>query len=105
MEDNEEDEDDDNYPMFPEYGDTAMGEAEDEETLDEPADDLRRAIVDAQRECKSENEKLKLERMLEDHKKGCTQIVKKATKNLVAHWNCCNGRQRMVYLKRDLRIY
>src|SRR5664279_2454257 len=69
MEDNEEEEDDDNYPMFPEYGDTATGEAEDEEASDEPADDLRRAIVDAQRECESDKEKLKLERMLEDHKK------------------------------------
>jgi hypothetical protein len=27
MEDNEEEEDDDNYPEFPEYGDTFMGEA------------------------------------------------------------------------------
>ena len=33
MEDNEE-EDDDNYPMFPEYGDTATGEAEDGEASD-----------------------------------------------------------------------
>ena len=32
-------------------------------------DDVRRAIVDAQREAESANEKLKLERMLEDHKK------------------------------------
>ena len=35
-----------------------------------PADDLRRVIVDAQRECESEREKLKFDRMLEDHKKG-----------------------------------
>ena len=35
-----------------------------------PADDLRRVIVDAQRECESEKEKLKFDRMLEDHKKG-----------------------------------
>ena len=35
-------------------------------------DDLRQAIVDAQREAESANEKLKLERMLEDHKKKNT---------------------------------
>jgi hypothetical protein len=54
MEDNEEEDDD----MYPEYGDTAMGEAEDEETgeakdeeaLDEPVVDLRRAIIDAHKE-------------------------------------------------------
>jgi hypothetical protein len=70
MEDNEEEEDDDNYPMFPEYGDTAMGEAEDQEAPDVPDDDLRWVVVDAQRGCESEREKLKFDRMLEDHKKG-----------------------------------
>ena len=71
MEDNEEEEDDDNYPMFPEHGGTTMGEdkAEEEAIVDEPDDDLRRAILDAQINCGSENERLKLERMLEDHKK------------------------------------
>jgi hypothetical protein len=71
MEDNEEEEDDDNYhPMYSEHGDTAMGEAEDQEAPDDvPADDLRQFIVDAQRECESEKEKLKFDHMLEDHKK------------------------------------
>jgi hypothetical protein len=72
MEDNEEEEDDD---MYPEYNDTAMGEAEDEgtgeaedeEASDEPADDLRWAIIDAHREAKSVNEKRKLKGILEDH--------------------------------------
>src|SRR3990170_2219221 len=69
MEDNEEEEDDDNYP--PEYGDTATGEVEDQEEPDDvPDDDLRRVIVDAKRQCKSERENLKFDRMLEDHKKG-----------------------------------
>jgi hypothetical protein len=27
-----------------------------------------------------------------------------ARKSWVAPWNCCNGRQRMVYLTRDLKI-
>ena len=69
MEDNEEEEDDDSYPGFPEYDGTTMGEEAEEEASDEPADDLGRAIVDAQRNYESENERLKLERMLEDHKK------------------------------------
>ena len=43
--------------MFPEYGGNARGEAEDEEAPDEPVldDDLRRAIVDAQKEAESAN--------------------------------------------------
>jgi hypothetical protein len=64
---------------FAEYGafdDTAMGEVKKEVAVeeevaaeDEPADDLGQAIHDAQRECKSEKEKIKFEHMLEDHKK------------------------------------
>jgi hypothetical protein len=46
MEYNEEEEDDDNYPEFPEYGGTAMGEDKDE-APDEPTDDLGQVIVDA----------------------------------------------------------
>jgi hypothetical protein len=65
MEDSEEEEDDD---MYPEYGDAAIGEAEDEgigeakdeEASHEPADDLRRAIIDAHIEAESVNEKRKL---------------------------------------------
>jgi len=74
MEDNEEEEDDDNYPMFPEeYGDTIMEDVEEEggehRASDEPADGLGGVISDAKRECDTEKEKLKLEAMLEDHKK------------------------------------
>ena len=106
MEDNEEEEDDDNY-VPPEYGDAATGEAAEhqEEPDDVPDDDLRWVIVDAKRQCKSEKEKLKFDRMLEDHKKGCTQIAKMATQSSVPHWICCNGRQTIVYLTTDLRSY
>ena len=71
MEDNEEEEDNDNYPTFTEDGDTTMreDEAEEQPIVDEPDDDLRRVIHDAQINCESENERLKLERMLEDHRK------------------------------------
>jgi len=51
MEDNEEEEDDDNYPGFPEYDGTTMEEEAKEEASDEPADDLGRAIADAKRNC------------------------------------------------------
>jgi hypothetical protein len=49
MEDNKEEEYDETYPMFLEYGDTATGGAEDQEASDEPADDLDQAIADAKR--------------------------------------------------------
>ena len=72
MKDSKEEEDDDNY-VPPEYGDAAMGEAAvDQEEPDDivPDDDLHRVIVDARIQCESEKEKLKFDRMLEDHKKG-----------------------------------
>jgi hypothetical protein len=73
MEDNEEEEDDDNYPEFPEYGDNFMGEAKgegEEEAHDEPANDLGCTIADARRDCKTDKEREKFDRMLEDHKKS-----------------------------------
>jgi hypothetical protein len=54
METNKEEEDDNNYLEFPEYGDTFMVEAEggaegeaEGEAHDEPPDDLGRTIADA----------------------------------------------------------
>ena len=79
--DEEEEGDDDNIIIrgFAEYGafdDSAMGEAEEEVAAeeevvveDEPADDLGQAICDAERDYKSEDERIKFECMLEDHKK------------------------------------
>ena len=79
MEENKEEEDDDSYPGhgFPKYDGTTMGEEAEsvmreeaeEEASDEPADDLGRAIANAKRNCATEKERLKLQRMLEDHKK------------------------------------
>jgi hypothetical protein len=77
LEENEE-EDDDSYPMLPkEYGDTAMedneeeggGNKEEQRASDEPADSLGRVISDAKQQCDTEREKLKLEAMQKDHKK------------------------------------
>jgi hypothetical protein len=110
MEDNEEEEDDD---MYPKYGDTATGEAEaegtgeaeDKEASDEPDDDLHRAIIDVHREAESVNEKRKLKGMLEDHKKKLYPNCEDGNTKLGTHLSCCNGRQRLVYLTRDLRNY
>jgi hypothetical protein len=61
MEDNDEKENDDNYPEFPETTDTAIEDNEEEDdeerTSDMPADDLGQVIVDAQIDCESESEK------------------------------------------------
>jgi hypothetical protein len=46
---------------------------------------------------KSEKEKIKFERMQEDHKKLLYPTAEEGQKSWVPHWNCCNGRQRMVY--------
>ena len=105
MEDNEEEEDDDNY-VPPEYGDAATGEVEDQEKLDDvPNDDLCRVIVHAREKCESEKEKLKFDRMLEDHKKGLYPNCEDATQSSVPYWNCYSGRQRMLWLTKDLRSY
>src|SRR3954468_23455268 len=73
MEDNEDEENDDSYPMSPEYDGTTM-EDNDEEEVEErasydPDDDLGRVIADAKGECDRERERLKFEQMLEDHNK------------------------------------
>ena len=98
MEGNEEEENDDNYPMFPEYGDTANGETEDEEAPDAPMsdDDFHQVIVDAHREATAD-EKLKLERMLADHKKLLYQTcedssnTKLGTTLELLQWKAENG--------------
>ncbi|KAE8770024.1 Transposon protein, putative, CACTA, En/Spm sub-class [Hordeum vulgare] len=96
MEENEEEEDDDTYPMFCEYDGTTMGEEGEEEAPDEPADDLGRAIAYAKRNCASEKEKLKLQRMLEDHKRllypNCKDDKKKLGTTLeLLQWKAENG--------------
>ena len=93
MEEDEEEEegDDDNMIIhgFAEYGafdDTAMREAEEEVVAeDEPTDHLGQAIRDAQRECKSDKEKIKFERMLDDHKKLLYPTSEEGKKSWVPH--------------------
>ena len=68
MEDNEEEENNDNNYMSPEYGGNERGEAEHEEADPIIHDDLRGVIVDAHTQAETALEKIKLERMLENHK-------------------------------------
>jgi hypothetical protein len=85
MEDNDEEENDDNYPEFPETTDTAMEDNEEEgeeRASDVPADDLSQVIVDAQIDCESEKERDKLEHMLDDHKKNLYPNCKDGQKKL-----------------------
>ncbi|KAK1677324.1 hypothetical protein QYE76_038172 [Lolium multiflorum] len=103
LEDNEEEEDSDNYPMFTEDGDSRMGEDEaeeepifDEPIFDDPDDDLGRAILDAKISCGSEKERLKLQKMLEDHKTllypNCEDGQKKLGTTLeLLQWKAENG--------------
>ena len=100
-EDEEEQEQFEDDGIIAEYGalhdDTPMGEVGEEEAAqDEPADDLGDAIREAQRECDSEKEKLKFERMLEDHKKllypNCDAGQKKLGTTLeLLQWKTKNG--------------
>jgi hypothetical protein len=74
MEDSDEEENDDNYPEFPETTNTAIEDNEEEEgeerASDVSADDLGQVIVDAQINCESKKEREKLKRILDDHKKN-----------------------------------
>ena len=71
-------------------------EEDEEPIVDEPDDDLSRAINDAHINCESQNERLKLERMLEDHRKllypNCEDGQKKLGTTLeLLQWKAQNG--------------
>jgi hypothetical protein len=85
MEDNKEEEDDNNIPDWvagQAFVDTLMEDANEEEILeDDHVDDLRQVLRYAQRDYENDNEKAKLQCMIEDHKKlfypDCKQGQKK----------------------------
>ena len=80
-----------------EEAEPAMREAaEDQEESVPDDDDLRRVIVDARTQCESQKEKLKCDRMLEDHKKllypNCVGDKKKLGTTLeLLQWKAENG--------------
>jgi len=90
MEEGEEEqlEPDDIIAQYGDFGDTAMGEAEDEAgTEGTPVEDaaLDDVIRDAQKDCKSEKEKANFDHMLEDHKKLLYPSAHDGQKNWVQH--------------------
>jgi len=74
-----------------------MGEAdEDEFAKNSPTDDLGQVIRDAHRDCETEKEAAKLQRMIDDHQKllypGCQQGHKKLGTTLeFVQWKAKNG--------------
>jgi hypothetical protein len=84
------------YAEYSAFDDTAMGEAEEERAAEEevePADDLGQAIRDAQRECESEKEKIKFERMLEHHKKLLYPTAEEGQKKLGSTLQLLQGKE------------
>jgi hypothetical protein len=69
-------------PCSLKYGDTARGEVEDQEELDDRADDIDQAIADARKYCETEMERLKFDQMLEDHNKLFYPTCEGGQKNL-----------------------
>lgn len=101
MEEGEEEQLDPNdiIAQYGDFDDTAMGEAEEEagaeDTLAED-DALGDVIRDAQRDCESEKEKAKFDRMLEDHKKLLYPSAEDGQKKLgttleLLQWKAQNG--------------
>jgi len=84
---NSENEEQDCEPNFPAGfrafdNDSAMEDAPGGEAAeDDPNDDLGQALCDAREDCESENERMKFQQMLEDHRKllypGCKDGLKK----------------------------
>jgi hypothetical protein len=107
MEENEDEEEDNNIPDWAAgqaFTDTLMEDADEEEIPEDGhVDDLGQVLKDAQRDYENYNEKAKLRRMIEDHRKLLYQIANRITKSLVLHLKCCNGRQNMLCLIKHLR--
>jgi hypothetical protein len=73
MEENEDEEDDNNIPGWvagQDFADTLMEDADEEKrSEDGHVDDLGQVLKAAQRDCEKDNEKAKLCRMIENHRK------------------------------------
>jgi hypothetical protein len=100
MKDNEEEGFDGSFPSHAGFGafdgDAAMGEPEGEVADHDPIDDLGEALRDAREDCKSENERMKFQQILADHRKllytGCADSLKKLGITLeLVQWKATHG--------------
>jgi hypothetical protein len=100
MEDNEEEVLDGNFPGHTRFGafndDAAMEEPQGEVADADPTDDLGQALRNAREDCESENERMKFQHMLADHRKllypGCTSGMKKLGITLeLLQWKATHG--------------
>ena len=100
MEDNEEENFDDHFPGNAGFGafdgDIPMKEPETDVAEDDPSDDLGQALHNVRADCESEKERLKFQKMLEDHWKllypSCEDGLKKLDTTLeLLQWRATNG--------------
>jgi len=100
IEDNEEVDYDDNFPIHAGLGafddDTAMEEPEVDAAENEPTNDLGQALRDAREDCDSEKERMKFQQMLEERRKllypGCEDGLKKLGTMLeLLQWKATHG--------------
>ena len=100
MEDNEEEDFDDHFPGNAGFGafddDIPMKEPEVDVAENDLSDNLRQALHNAQADCESETERLKFQKMLEDHRKllypDCENGLKKLGTTLeLLQWKATNG--------------
>ena len=76
--------------------DIPMEEPEADIAEDDPDDDLGQALHNVRADCESEKERLKFQKMLEDHRKllypGCEDVLKKLGTTLeLLQWKATNG--------------
>src|SRR6185369_15915955 len=100
MKDNEEEDFDDHFPENAGFGafddDIPLEEPEVDVAEDDPSDDLGKALHNVRTNCESETERLKFQKMLEDHRKllypGCENGLKKFGTTLeLLQWKATNG--------------
>ncbi|XP_039824836.1 uncharacterized protein LOC120696054, partial [Panicum virgatum] len=100
MEDNEEEDFDDHFPGNAGIGafddDIPMEEPEVDVAENDPSDDLGQALHNVQADCESETERLKFQKLLEDHHKllypDCQNGFKKLGTTLeLLQWKATNG--------------